>query len=81
MTDGFLDARTRVLACLKNAGPRGIQTWDLIHQSQHSRAVGRVWELQSSHDIEKRHEGNRIYRWVYRGEKPQPSLLQMMESA
>ncbi len=79
--DGFSDARARVLACLKAAGPAGIYTWDLIHQSHHSRAVGRVWDLRTAHVIEKHHEGNRVYRWVYKGEKPQPSLLALMEGA
>ena len=81
MSDGFHDARSRVLACLKAAGPTGVTTWDLIHQSHHSRAVGRVLELQASHVIDKQHEGKRVYRWVYKGEKQSPSLLQLMEGA
>lgn len=72
------DARTRVLACLQAAGANGITTWELIHQAHHSRAVGRVWELSQVYEIEHVREPNHVHRWIYRGVKPAPSLLELM---
>jgi hypothetical protein len=74
----YLDARQRVLACLKAAGPQGLTTWELIHQAHHSRAVGRIWELSKVYEIEHVREPNHVHRWIYKGLKPQPSLLEMM---
>lgn len=74
-------ARLRVLACLKAAGPQGVTSWELIHLAHHSRAVGRIWELSKQYDIEHVREGKRVHRWIYRGVKAQPTLLQMMEAS
>lgn len=71
-------ARERVLAALKQAGPAGVTTWNLIHEARHSRAVGRVWELRTQHDIEHVREPNNVHRWIYRGVRPEPSLLPLM---
>lgn len=72
------EARARVLAALQAAGAKGITTWDLIHEAHHSRAVGRVWELTAHYEITHVRERGNIHRWIYRGPKPQPSLLEMM---
>ena len=74
----FRAARERVLACLQAAGPKGLTSWELLQAVQHSRAVGRVWELSKQYEIEHVKEG-RLHRWIYRGEKPRPSLLELME--
>lgn len=66
------EARARVLACLIAAGPKGITTWELLHAANHSRAVGRVWELKADHDIEHTREKGNVHRWTYRGPRSQP---------
>ena len=59
-------ARARVLRVLKDAAPRAVSTWDLIHLAQHSRAAGRIWELQrEGHRIDKIHTGRNKYEWRY----------------
>lgn len=75
------EARARVLAVLQAAGPKGITTWDLIHEAKHSRAAGRVWELAEHYEIEHVREKGNVHRWIYRGPKPQPSLLALMQEA
>lgn len=71
--DSFTDAKARVLAVLKAKAPQRVSTWDLIHLAQHSRAVGRVWELtQDGYRIEHTQEG-RVHYWQYVGE---PELQQ-----
>lgn len=75
------EARARVLAALQAAGPQGITTWDLIHEARHSRAAGRVWELQAQYEITHVREKGNVHRWIYRGPKPQPSLLALMQEA
>lgn len=79
--DAHTDARTRVLACLKAAGEKGLTTWDLINATHHSRCAGRVWELRQQYDIEHIQESKSTHRWIYRGVKQAPTLLQMMEGA
>jgi hypothetical protein len=74
----YLDARQRVLEALKAAGPKGITTWELIHQAHHSRAVGRIWELSKVYEIEHVREPNHVHRWIYKGLKPCPTLLELM---
>lgn len=77
----LLAAKDRILDILVSAGPRGETTWGLITATHHSAAARRVWELQHAHVIEKQYEGHGVYRWIYRGPKPQPSLLALMQEA
>lgn len=64
-------AKDKILVILKRCGSRGCTTWELISETHHSRAAGRVWELiDEGHRIEKREEGRGIVRWIYRGYEP-----------
>lgn len=59
-------ARARVLRVLQSHAPHAVSSWDLIHETQHSRAVGRIWELvKEGYDIRKEHLGRNRYAWRY----------------
>lgn len=72
-------AKDKILDILKRCGSRGATTWELISETHHSRAAGRVWELieEDGHRIDKREEGRGIVRWIYRGH-PEPPTQQRL---
>jgi hypothetical protein len=77
VSSDFIDAKARVLAALKQAAPKPLSTWELIHLAQHSRAAGRIWELihEDGYQIEHTHEG-RKHLWRYVADPgPRPQSL------
>lgn len=78
------NAKARILQLLKDAGTRGATTWELITSTHCSAAARRVWDLQQEgHRIDKKAEGDGVFRWVYRGSpalaivrKKKPQLTQ-----
>ncbi len=74
------NTKAQILAILVRMGSRGATTSELIHDTFNPAAARRVWDLQQEgHRIEKRNEGDGIYRWIYKGPPLPPTQLTLRD--
>lgn len=69
--------RDRVLAYLQQVGTA--RNYELIPIGG-MRVMGRVWELGKDHVIDVAHQSGGVWTVTYRGPKPTPSLLELMQA-
>ena len=75
------NTKLQVLDILKRMGSRGATTTELIHDTHNPACARRVWDLQhEGHRIDKRKEGDGIYRWIYRGPPLPPQQLTLRDA-